>query len=331
MPDVNVSCDELTELHKLLPPLDEKARAKAQTIGFCIEGGQILGTVQYYPLQNERALIIESPIVALSSSELDKLRAQVEPYLSVDINAELGLHITPQDTAHIAFFVPRHADARQICALAAKYGWAIGTERAREWSGDADKIPVSWSYPIISYGADRGEALVQIRHRLDRDLTPLGESHKELTSVVLAHDRFERGDMNNDFMAEEFPTGFDVVDLGIGHSRHIAAIAAILRARSQTVMSPSRWSVCVNNQFTEEAFTIELDVKPSVIFAAIDEDSDKATIEIEVKTDWRSGQRVAEMDIDGRLMIVQLRPTQMGYIITYRGGVLSVTMERLQD
>ena len=344
-------------ISELGPKLTPERRGKARTISLCVSEGKIVGAAEYYLGPNETALIIEAPNIALESSELAKLSARINPHLTADLTAELSLHIDQNGAAHFAFIRAGNGMARQICDLADKYGWAVGAEPERRWgeADEKDNAPIandravlerdSWSNPIMAYGEDRGVAIKKIHHKLDRHIAPIGESHKELLSVIFGHERFERGDMNNDFMAEEFPKGFDIVDLGIGHYRYIAAIAAILMSRAQeasqksaqksvqkSAAQNSRWSATVSSAVSLHAFTIGLNITPALIMATIDDDSEKATLEIEVETSWRAGDRVAEMQIDGRLMIVQARPKdEAGFIITYRGGLVDVSLERLLE
>lgn len=295
-------------------------------------------------------LIVESPSPFVDQILGDKLRAQnLEQlrHVALSLEGEI-IHHSPADTPQTFGDTMR---------LGENFGWAIGVQigafnpyqsftpshgRLTRFDvpapsqglkvlphiteGDEVQTGRSCLVDITATGEDRGQALSRLRYALDALVIEGVKTTLPLQAALLATDEFERVDYADNFLSVEYPGSFDILDLGIGHSRHIAAICAILKARTEKLSGKTRWAVMVNS----DEFTIELSDTDTHIIAAIDEDSDKATIEIDVTTDWLPGQRVARLWIDNRLMVVQAKPTSEGFEVRYRGGLLQVSLSLLQ-
>jgi|GEM_PF-2933731 len=176
---------------------------------------------------------------------------------------------------------------------------------------------------IITRGEDRGEALRVMKYALDGFVIDGVATNIPLLSAILSSDEFERGAFDAGFADREFPAPFTGVTLGKGHCRHIAAVCAFMDAAGRFA-APARYAVGVD----EHRFTVELIPEAGLTLAAVDEDSDKATVEVELKSDYAPGDRVIRIDIDDRQMILQARERGGGYAIYYRGADLNVTLQR---
>ena len=189
---------------------------------------------------------------------------------------------------------------------------------------------------LCTWGPDRGEAIKAMKYALDSfELEGIGHNIP-FCAAVMSHDRFERGDISTAFIAEEYPDGFEGVDLGKGHHRHIAAVCAILHDRSahrEAQVSgalanhkrhiPDVWAV----QVRDDHFTVKLqDERGGVVLAAIDEEGDKATVEIEVLTRWHPGEKLARVYIDNKPMVLKVSPRPEGFDVHYRGADLKVAV-----
>ena len=177
---------------------------------------------------------------------------------------------------------------------------------------------------IITRGEDRGEALRAMKYALDSFMIEGAATNIPLLSAILSEDRFERGDINADYISEEFPAPFTGTALGKGHCRHIAAVCAFMDVAGETLTGMQRFAV----QVDEHSFTVELTPEDGLILAAVDEDSDKATVEVELTSDYAPGNRLIRINIDSRLMILQVRKTPDGFAIYYRSANLDVKVTR---
>ncbi|MEE9347295.1 MAG: biotin/lipoyl-containing protein, partial [Robiginitomaculum sp.] len=188
---------------------------------------------------------------------------------------------------------------------------------------------------LCTWGSDRGEALRAMKESLDNfELEGIGHNIPFL-AAVMGHDRFLRGDISTAFIADEYPDGFDGVELGKGHARYIAAICALMHDISEHRDAhitgslpnhqrhiPDIWAVQVDDYH----FTVDLKDEDGLTLAAIDEDGDKATIEIELTTGWTPGQKLVRAFYDNKLMILKAQKTAQGFDIHYRGSDMRVAV-----
>ncbi len=177
---------------------------------------------------------------------------------------------------------------------------------------------------VITRGEDRGEALRAMKYALDAFVIDGVATNIPLLSAILSDDRFERGDINANYISEEFPAPFTGTVLGKGHCRHIAAVCAFIAAAGEVLTGLQIFAV----QVDEHSFTVELTPEDGLTLAAVDEDSDKATVEVELTSDYVPGDRLIRINIDGRLMILQPKKTDNGFAIYYRGANLDVVLIR---
>ena len=188
---------------------------------------------------------------------------------------------------------------------------------------------------LCTWGPDRGEAIKAMKYALDNfQLEGIGHNIP-FCSAVMGHDRFERGDISTAFIAEEYPDGFEGVDLGKGHARYIAAVCALMHDISSHRDAQISGSLPNHKrhipdifavQVDDDHFTVDLKDEEGVTLAAIDEDGDKATVEIELTTSWVPGRPLVHAYIDNKLMTLRAQKRPEGYQIRYRGATLNVAV-----
>lgn len=312
-------------------------------------GGAAVTNTETTIRQSGRVLIQEAPCPVLTDTQRAALyeraaedaraagvtdRSALRYRVSPDWDFEFvgaedpGLHPSGNDSAMLVsvyagasggvlsrFDVPDYGPRADGTHVSPQMGFGVGSDAAIG----------AFLGTITTSGDDRGEALRAMKYALDEIVTDGVETNIPLLSVVLSSDEFMRGDFDAGFIDREFPDGFQGVTLGKGHARHIAAVCGYLDKTARSMTGDTRYSVSVD----EHDFTVQLSDEPGLTLAAVDEDSDKATVEVELKSDWKPGERVVKIYIDDRLMIVQARETADGYAVYYRGANLAVEVEAI--
>ncbi|MBC6442110.1 MAG: acetyl/propionyl/methylcrotonyl-CoA carboxylase subunit alpha [Rhodobacteraceae bacterium] len=181
---------------------------------------------------------------------------------------------------------------------------------------------------LCTWAPTRHEAIRVMRYALDSfELEGIGHN-LPLLSALMDHPKFISGDMTTAFIAEEFPDGFNGVELPAVTVRNIAAAAAamyrvaeIRRTRVSGRMGNherkvgSEWVVSLQG----ETFPVTIDADKDgsdVIFA--DGTSHR------VESDWLPGQPLASMNVNGELMVLKVGKISAGFAIRYRGADLAV-------
>ncbi len=181
---------------------------------------------------------------------------------------------------------------------------------------------------LIASGRDRQEAIANLREALDAYLIGGVGHNVPFLAALMAHPRFQSGDISTAFIAEEFPHGFHGVTPSTEHERLLVSVAAVvhhqlmLRARriSGQVRSPARregavWVVLVG---ADRSFEVTV-VETADGFAVIDRAASH-----EVVSDWRPGEPLFRARVDGKPVTVQVTSSGIGYRVVQGGATLTV-------
>ena len=181
---------------------------------------------------------------------------------------------------------------------------------------------------LCTWAPTRGVAIEHMRNALDGfELEGIGHNLPFL-SAVMDHPKFVSGDMTTAFIAEEYPEGFDGVELPVEALRKIAASAAamhrvaeIRRTRISGRMDNHErqvgddWAVTLQGQ----RFDVTVSADPggsSVRFA-------DGTVH-RVTSNWTPGDQLAEIDADGETLVLKVGKISGGFRIRSRGADLKV-------
>ncbi|SFE01116.1 acetyl-CoA carboxylase biotin carboxylase subunit [Roseivivax sediminis] len=181
---------------------------------------------------------------------------------------------------------------------------------------------------LCTWGPTRADAIEGMRNALDGfEVEGIGHNLPFL-SAVMDHPKFVSGDITTAFIAEEYPEGFQGVDLDEAALRRIAAacaamnrVAEIRRARiSGTLDNHERkvgddWNVALQG--------IDFDVTVAA-------DRDGATVRFagdkshRVQGNWTPGDQLARMTVDGDPLVMKVGKISGGFRIRSRGADLRV-------
>ena len=185
---------------------------------------------------------------------------------------------------------------------------------------------------LCTWGEDRGVALIAMRDALDTfELEGIGHNIPFLQAVY-DHDRFERGDINTAFIADEYPDGFQGAPVNAGHARKVGAVCAlmhdILEHRAADISGslpnherhiPDEWAVQVISP--DETFNYGADINgdEGLRTIVVDDGSDKAAVEMEVLTSWKPGQPLVRALVDNKPFNFKASRNAEGYDVRHRG------------
>ena len=211
--------------------------------------------------------------------------------------------------------------------------FATDTHVVRNDTGVYEGGEISMYYdPMIAklctWGPTRLEAIEHMRNALDGfEVEGIGHNLPFL-SAVMDHPKFVSGDMTTAFIAEEYPEGFNGVELDDAALRRIAAscaamnrVAEIRRTQVSGRMDNherrvgDNWVVALQGQ--SYAVTIAADPRGSSVTFA-----DGATLRVE--GDWTPGDQLATMSVDGTPLVMKVGKISGGFRIRSRGADLKV-------
>lgn len=181
---------------------------------------------------------------------------------------------------------------------------------------------------LCTWAPTRSEAIEQMRTALDGfEVEGIGHNLPFL-SAVMDHPIFIAGEMTTAFIEEQYPDGFEGVELPTDSLRRIAAasaamhrVAEIRRTRVSGRMDNHERRVgvewVVSLQGEEYAVTIDADHNGSTIVFA--DDTQKR-----VTSSWTPGDQLADLDVDGEKLVLKVGKIPGGFRIRSRGADLKV-------
>ncbi len=181
---------------------------------------------------------------------------------------------------------------------------------------------------LCTWAPDRAGAIEAMRVALDSfEVEGIGHNLPFL-SAVMDNPKFVAGDITTAFIAEEYPEGFDGVELPEAALRDIAAavaamnrVAEIRRTRISGRMDNHERRVGTDWVVTLQGarFAVTIDADPEGSTVAFGDGTSRR-----VQSDWTPGQRLARLDVDGRALVLKVGKIPGGFRIRNRGADLKV-------
>ena len=181
---------------------------------------------------------------------------------------------------------------------------------------------------LCTWAPTRAEAIEQMRVALDSfEVEGIGHNLPFL-SAVMDHPKFVSGDMTTAFIAEEYPNGFEGVELPETELRRIAAataamhrVAEIRRARVSGRMDNHErkvgadWNVAVQGQ----SFDVVINADPEGSTVTF---QDGETLR--VSGNWTPGDQLAQMTVADAPLVLKVGKISGGFRIRTRGADMKV-------
>ncbi len=179
---------------------------------------------------------------------------------------------------------------------------------------------------LITYGDNREAAIDLMVDALDAYYIRGVNHNISFLNALMVHPRFVAGELTTNFIAEEFPDGFNA-DLVPQNNPHIAVVVAAAvhqeyRERSSQISGqsegheyqvPDQWVVITGAEETPVSMTLTL----SGFLVSIGND------DYSVVTDWALGEPLFEAQINGQQVTVQVERSGSGYKLFYRGAEIN--------
>jgi propionyl-CoA carboxylase alpha chain len=190
---------------------------------------------------------------------------------------------------------------------------------------------------LVTYGADRKEAISNMRAALDAYYIR-GVSHNiGFLSALVGHPRFQAGDMTTNFIAEEYPEGFHPQDLPPEDPMVQVCVAAAVHRAYQNRAATISGQQDGHHRRVRDTWVVVLKGGEYPVTVRVASDGyhiifDGKTHELE--TDWKLGEPMLKGMLDGREICIQVERQPVAYRLTHGGTqddvlVLTETAARL--
>ncbi|WP_299079666.1 acetyl/propionyl/methylcrotonyl-CoA carboxylase subunit alpha [uncultured Ruegeria sp.] len=181
---------------------------------------------------------------------------------------------------------------------------------------------------LCTWAPTRDQAIESMRVALDSfEVEGIGHNLPFL-SAVMDHPIFISGDMTTAFIAEEYPDGFEGVELPETDLRRIAASCAAMHRVAE--IRRARVSGRMDNHERKVGTDWVVTLQDQEFEVAIEADQDGSTVTfldggvLRVASDWTPGNQLAVLDVDGSPLILKVGKVSGGFRIRNRGADLKV-------
>ncbi len=181
---------------------------------------------------------------------------------------------------------------------------------------------------LCTWAPTRADAIEEMRIALDRfELEGIGHNLPFL-AAVMDHPKFTSGDMTTAFIAEEYPDGFQGVELNEAELRRIAASAAAMNRVAEIRRTKISGRMDNHERRVGDDWVVSLQGEKFAVSVAADANGSTVTFEdgasLRVEGNWTPGMMLADMTVDGAPLVMKVGKITGGFRIRNRGADLKV-------
>ena len=179
---------------------------------------------------------------------------------------------------------------------------------------------------LITYGEDRSQSIDRMVDALDNYYIRGVNHNISFLNALMVHPRFIAGDLSTNFIADEFPDGFNA-DLVPQADPAIALV--VLGAVNQ--LEEERASL-LSNQLTghehvaNRDWVVVVGDQQSTVSVELTESGYLVSLgnsDYQVETNWSLGEPLFKADVNGKDISVQVERSAKGYRLLYRGAEIN--------
>jgi len=181
---------------------------------------------------------------------------------------------------------------------------------------------------LCTWGSTRLDAIEHMRNALDGfEVEGIGHNLPFL-SAVMDHPKFVSGDMTTAFIAEEYPEGFNGVELAETDLRRIAASCAAMNRVAEIRRTQISGRMDNHERRVGDDWVVSLQGQSYAVTIAADHDGSTVTFadgtSIRIEGDWTPGDQLATMSVDNSPLVMKVGKISGGFRIRSRGADLRV-------
>jgi propionyl-CoA carboxylase alpha chain len=181
---------------------------------------------------------------------------------------------------------------------------------------------------LCTWGPTRGAAIEEMRLALDTfEVEGIGHN-LPFVSAVMDHPRFVAGNITTAFIAEEYPDGFKGAVLPQAVLRRVVASAAAMNRVAEIRRTRISGTMDNHKRKVGDQWVVEAQGEAMAVTIAADHAGSTVTFadgaEMRVNSDWKPGQPLARLTVDGHPVVMKVAKVPMGFRLRLRGAELKV-------
>ncbi|MBO6521004.1 MAG: acetyl-CoA carboxylase biotin carboxylase subunit [Rhodospirillales bacterium] len=177
---------------------------------------------------------------------------------------------------------------------------------------------------LITYGPDRAAATNRMQRALDEFLISGVQHNIPFLNALMTHPRFVEGRLTTNFIAEEYPDGFNPSDTAPKNATTFAAVAAVMHAAYQARAAQISGQQAAHTRKVSADWVVVFgDAEYKATVGNAEDGTVSLTVDGEdftVATDWQLGDPLFPADINGETVCFQVARSTVAYVIS-QGGI----------
>lgn len=175
---------------------------------------------------------------------------------------------------------------------------------------------------LITCGADRDEAIAHMRHALDAYYIR-GVAHNiSFLAALMAHPRFQKGSLTTNFIADEYPDGFDPSDVPHDDPQLLIAVATCVHRAYQERAAAISGQHTGHHRVVRDDWVVLMGSKEhavNIVCVTGGYDVSVGDSRVHVRSDWQLGQPLFTAQVNGLLICLQVERNGAGYSLFHSG------------
>ncbi|ETD78734.1 acetyl-CoA carboxylase biotin carboxylase subunit [Rhodobacter capsulatus] len=181
---------------------------------------------------------------------------------------------------------------------------------------------------LCTWGPTREAAIEEMRLALDTfEVEGIGHN-LPFCAAVMDHDRFVEGSITTAFIAEEYPEGFQGVQLGEVMLKCVAAATAAMNRVAEIRRTKISGTLGNHERRVGDDWVVSLQGESFALKIAADKAGSTVTFAdgtaLRVESDWTPGKSLAKLTVGGEPLVLKVGKIPMGFRIRVRGADLKV-------
>jgi propionyl-CoA carboxylase alpha chain len=179
---------------------------------------------------------------------------------------------------------------------------------------------------LCTWGSNRAAAIEEMQQALDTfEVEGIGHN-LPFVGAVMAHPRFQSGNITTAFIAEEYPEGFQGATLDADTLARVAASAAAMNRVAEIRRTRISGTMDNHERRVGDDWVVTLQGVEHVMKIAADPAGSTVTFEdgrsLRVSSDWVPGQALASIMVDGAALVMKVGKISGGFRLRLRGADL---------
>ena len=180
---------------------------------------------------------------------------------------------------------------------------------------------------VISYAATRDQARTRMAMALDEFHIQGVEHNIGFLAALMGHPRFAEGRLSTDFIAEEYPEGFQAQDVTPDDPTLLISAAACIHRAYQERASMISGQIQGRQRIVSDDWVVLMNGEESTVSVTLRDGGYDLSLKsgrVAIETNWKMGEPLFQGEMEGQRFCIQVERSGIAYRLTHAGAEVDV-------